>query len=880
GGNISNIDGLIRAQGEANLFLINPQGIIFGPNAQLNLGGSFIASTANSIKFADGTQFDTNPTASALLTMNVPIGLQLGPNPGNIVNQSRAINGNGQIVGLQVMPGRTIGLVGGDINLEGGNLRAPQGRIELGSVADNSFVTLTPIDNGFALEYEGIDNFQDIRLSQEAVVDASGAGGGNIQLQGRQISVIGGSQVLTITQGNQAGGSLKVNASEFVNVSGASADGQVTSRLQTDTIAQGAGGDIFIETKQLLVNEGALVSASTFGAGEGGNLTILASELVEVSGTGIDNLRNTVFLPVLSGELRLSNLESGLLVVTEGAGMGGNLTIETSSLLVGDGALVSTTTGGAGTGGNILVRNAQSVEIAASSFTTGAIQGTTGHSGNLTINTQHLTLRDGGLVQTFTFGAGDGGKMLVNASESVELLSTPAGAVFPTGLFANSIFGTGEGGNIEVNTGRMTIRDGAQVGNQTGAFVGTGLIPFGGPGGDIVLNVTDSIEMAGISPDGRFSSGPGTSSFSGSPAGNVTVFSSNMTISGGAGISTTTFSAGMGGNLTVNVSDTLEIVGRGIVTISGMPIDTPSSLVSSSGRADFPNLQATGAAGELVINAGKVILREGAEIAVNSLGSGDAGRLGVTANSILLEDSSTITAETDSGEGGNIELETQDLRLRRGSNISTNAGNTDGGNISIDTGTLVALENSDITANAQQGRGGRVTISAQGIFGTEFREKLTPESDITATSELGLEFDGIVDINVERINPSQGLESLPENLLDPTQLIALSCAADAGNYFAVTGRGGLPQDPTNILRGGRIWRDLRLTRAGGIGGDGETGRWGDGEVGEVTTNYSQPTQIIEAQGWVINSEGKVELVADSTGGKPSLSGNRNSGCHL
>ena len=123
GGSFSNIDGTIRANGTANLFFINPNGIIFGSNASLQIGGSFVASTANSLKFANGTEFSaTAPQPPPLLRVSVPIGLQFGSNPGEIVNRSQA-SPNGTLnsfdlpVGLQVESGKTLALVGGNVSL-------------------------------------------------------------------------------------------------------------------------------------------------------------------------------------------------------------------------------------------------------------------------------------------------------------------------------------------------------------------------------------------------------------------------------------------------------------------------------------------------------------------------------------------------------------------------------------------------------------------------------------------------------------------------------------------------------------------------------------------------------------------------------------------
>lgn len=257
GTSASSIDGLIRANGTANLFLLNPNGIIFGSNAALNMGGSFVGSTGNSIKFADGREFSTvNLQASPLLSVSAPIGLQYGATPGEVRVQGQgnnlflnspsnpSVNRSDRPPGLQVSSGQTLALVGGNVTLEGGNLTAAGGRIELGSVGEAATVTLTPTHPGWFLGYSNVGRFQDIRLSQAASLEASGNRGGSIQVQGRNISLTDASAMLVDTLGNGTGGRLALKATDSVQVSGFSfppTGAPFVSRLSTD-VAPGAIG--------------------------------------------------------------------------------------------------------------------------------------------------------------------------------------------------------------------------------------------------------------------------------------------------------------------------------------------------------------------------------------------------------------------------------------------------------------------------------------------------------------------------------------------------------------------------------------------------------------------------------------------------------------
>lgn len=515
GANPSNIQGKLGVLGNANLFLINPNGIIFGANASLNIGGSFVASTASSIKFQDGTQFDAN-NPQQLLTVSVPIGLQFGSTPGSIINRSQASpngekNGFGLPVGLKVQTNKTLALVGGNISLQG-NLTAEGGQIELGSVAGNSLVTLST--NQGLLGYEFVQNFQDIELTRGSefptfvtTQTTNATDAGDINITSRRLIVRDGSQISTRSFGlynpvgqfipaTGRGGNLTVNTSESVEVIGTSFGGRVFSTLASSTNGAGEAGNLTINTQRLLVHNGARILAESskvfvrpssqlvLATGRAGNLTVNASS-VEVVGTSP------------TGE------KSKLSSSTVAANGAGNLTINTQRLQLLDGGEISTSTFGAGRAGNLIVYSPVSVELsgdagtpsrlsASSQFDPFEIPGEgTGDGGNLNITTRNLFISDGATVTVSSEGQSNAGNLQVQA-KSIRLdnrgkLSATSSAGKGGGnIMLNSDFllldgnsqistnagGNGKGGNIDIDTDLLVGKENSDI--TANAFEGEG----------------------------------------------------------------------------------------------------------------------------------------------------------------------------------------------------------------------------------------------------------------------------------------------------------------------------------------------------------------------------------------------------------------------
>jgi len=455
GNNCSEILGKLGVLGNANLFLINPNGIIFGSNASLDVKGSFLASTASSLNLADGTLFSAIAAQnSPLLTVSVPVGLQFG---------NRAAEIRLQEASLEVQPGKTLGLLGGEIVSEGGYLNAPGGRIELGSVARNSLISISPTVKGWSLGYEGVQNFQNIQLIQGSIngfvseVNTSGESSGDIQVQGRRVIIADGSQVLSINQGAEYGGKLTVNASESLELAG------INSAISISTIATGDADNITIQTKRLLLKDGAFIATASSeqelfgqtvaGTGRGGNLIVNASESVELA-------------------------NSFLFSSTQGSGDAGNIALNTGKLRLNDGAQISAFTRGKGKGGTLAIKATDSVELNGKDSSLSAETSSEGNSGDISIATGNFTVRDGAEVSVSSEGAGIAGNLNLKANS---IRSSDGGKLVATSA-------SGEGGNIGIsNLKLLLLRGNSEI--STDATGGTG------NGGNITID-TDTLAVA------------------------------------------------------------------------------------------------------------------------------------------------------------------------------------------------------------------------------------------------------------------------------------------------------------------------------------------------------------------------------------------------
>ena len=807
GNNLSNIDGLIRANGSANLFLLNPNGIVFGPNARLDIGGSFLASTAESLLVENGEFFSAvEPNGQPLLTVNVPIGLQYGSSRGAIVNRS---------TGLAVAPGQAIALIGGELNLEGGFVNAPSGSIELGAVAAGT-VRLTSTDGSWQASYSEKMGRENISLSDGAIASTSGESGGRLQVFGGDVSLTGRSQLLA------------------------------------DTLGELDGTGINIDANNLRILEGSVVGSSSFGTGNGGDINIRISETLKITGAAsTGEFVQSAFL----GTRTLSNRENGgLFLGTEQVGMAGNLMINARQLSLENGAVIVGDVYDRGLGGDLFISAAETIEMADSGLSLWTFGAQT--SGDLQIETQGLTLRDGAYLDVMTL-FGPGGNIDIKVTE-LQIRDTPADSPSPTRI--STVTARGRAGDIRIDTERLLLLNGGSIVTENGL---SRFIPFldispEATSGNIQIRASESVDLIGAAPivgepsvfnDAVFVSAIVSGTYNEQRAGDITIETGRLRVAEGGLITNSSLATGQSGNISIVASESIEL--------SGVPLTSPESSRGIASRSLSPEAAVNpDNAGNITITTSQLRISDGNTISVGSLGPNPGGNISVTADFLRLGNEGRITAATASGEGGNITLQiSRGLRLRNQSEINAQAGGAgNGGDINIEARTLALLGSSRINANALEGMGGNISIFTRGFFQSR-------NSSTTASSELGI--DGVVNIQTQfDLSPTR--IELSSNLLGKEHQIIVGCRPlEEQGSFVVTGRGGLPESPLGVISPLVTWSDLNDYTREDFEAPEQLEQMDSKTLEELIESATSPPDLItEATGWVRYADGRVELVGN------------------
>ncbi|MEH2227262.1 two-partner secretion domain-containing protein [Nostoc sp.] len=758
GGNASNIFGTLGVDGAANLFLINPSGILFGENAQLDVQGSFVGTTANEVQFGNQGIFSaTNPKAPPLLTIQ-PSALffnQINLGAG-IQNNSVAPAGidpaGSNALGLRVGDGKSLLLVGGNVSMDGGRLNSYGGRVELGGLAEPGNINLVFNGDNLSLKFPENVTRAEVSLTNQAGVDVKAAGGGNIAINARNIEILSKS-VLDAGIGVGLGTPETIAGDITLNATGEIKIVDSESRNLVNLGGKGNGGNITIDSGDFSLRDGARLVTSTLGEGNTGNVNILVTGAVDIAGK-----KNGISSSIKS------------LVNTGSVGNGGNITIDSGDFSLRDGASLSTSTFGQGNAGNVRVNAKNAVDLANASIGSEVGANGVGKGGNIDINTatlsltnsaqlltftsssvdtlptgrgdagninilvDDLSLRDGAQINASTSGQGNAGNVRVNAKNAVDLannviifttvgaegvgkggnidinaatLSLTNGALlatFTSGAVDTLPAGRGDAGNINILIGDLSLRDGAQINASTSGQ---------GNAGNVTVSANNAVDIAG--EKNGFLSGIFSSVDTGTVGngGNITIDSSDFSLRDGARLSASTSGQGKAGNVTVSAKNAVDLANARIL-----------STVGAGG---------VGKGGNININTATLSLTDGAILATftskafdtQPAGRGDAGNV-----NILVTGAVDIAGEKNGvqsgifsyidtgtvGNGGNITIDSGDFSLRDGALLAASTlGQGNAGNVTVSAKNAVYLANATILSTVEAGgigKGGNININA------------------------------------------------------------------------------------------------------------------------------------------------------------------------
>ena len=656
GGNPSQIFGTIQTEGfgSANLFLMNPAGILFGPGATLTVGGAAHFTTADYIRLFDGTNslnFYANPASDGLsssvlsVTAIADFGFLTPAAFGFLTDTPAPITVQGSTLALPFTTdpvtgeptGNKLSLIGGNISIgmdpETGTpavISAPGGQVNLVSAASPGEVLYPGLQSGPNVNGQSFTARGSIVITDFSFLDVSG--------------VLG--------EGNEAGGTVRIRGGQFVmdNLSA------IQNMTMGDASGANPGVSIVVDHDVQLNNLSSIAVSTSAGLGRSGNLEISAENVDVLNGSFLSSSSGG---PASPGNIGISASRS----ITVG-GLDPFVGTEVSN--------ITTTAQSSTEGGHIII----SAPGATLSVMDNGVIGTssdTGHAGNVTLTTNVLNVTNGGAVRT-TSASG--------ASGSIDIIATRSTLISGQSELGNfsSIANSSQTSpaNIFLTTGQFVLADKARIEGDTATR----------PGGIVQITATDSINISGDSTVRSSTTlGSGTALDMIAPSIVIDHATLSTRISGSD-------PTAVGGTIRARATD-------GTLTV------TSNSLVAAStaGAAAGGSVQL--AASESVIVTGN------SRIESTSTGTGNAGNIFINAGRQLDMRDSSITTTAAQASGGNIDIQAVDRVSLANSTISTSVlgGSGSGGNITIDP-TLISLANSNILAQAILGSGGNIRLVA------------------------------------------------------------------------------------------------------------------------------------------------------------------------
>jgi filamentous hemagglutinin family protein len=707
GGGPSAINGLIRSQTSgAHLYLMNPAGIVFGGGAALDVAGSFTATTADFVRLADGSRFDATPGVNdSTLSAAAPESF------GFLSTAPAAIEVNSN-AGLAVTGEHGLTLVGGDVTIDGGQLRAADGRIAVTGIAAAGSL---PADLDAVID--AATTLAQVQLRNGAIVSAQGDGSGRVLIRAGRIVIENPGTDVSVrgeTQAVATPGRIDLQSAGDIDI-------RDDARVRSVAVGATPGGDVSLMALGEIrivgnldaASDTAVGSAALSDAPRAGDVTVMAP---------VVQLQNDVSLFSLVDDAAAGgsiNINANALLLLSNGGTGGDvvtsadvgstgdlgsINIQAQQLLIFGGGLANLHSG-VGRGGDINIL-APDIVMSGGRIFAGVFADATG--GNVNVETQRLLMSNGSVIGALSLGDGAAGEVAI-LSDRVNLTGENTRLGSPAEGFDTSV-----SGSIGVRTKVLRIADDASIITNNNRSV---------PGGQILLEADRlKIDSGGRIAADALADGDGSV---------VAIQAGVVTLTGGGRITSTTQATGNAGAIGIKADD-LRLIGEAFIDAStsasggggGVVVEVDRLLLDGA-RAQMTAVTregSTGGGGGLRIEAKRIHVRQGASIGASSFGTGDAGVVAIDTTRLeLFSDTpgtqSVIASQSiNDGRAGSIIINAEQISLTGRTGIFVDSLTDDrAGNIILIGRTLSLSGRSTINSAALgAGNSGRILIAMSG----------------------------------------------------------------------------------------------------------------------------------------------------------------------